>query len=776
MKVIYLMLLINIAVISSVTSHRMKRDWVYPTFYIKENINGETFTRKPLQFVIKRKEPEVESFELLGKPVDDGVFSMETINKEGIIYQEKPLDREKQEFYYMQAWALDSKGQRVPPVSEIEIKVKDLNDNSPVFDVNSLQVNVQEDTAVGDFFHQINATDADLNEVIKFTKYPNSENPKGDRFEVMPNGDLIVKASLEADTSDEASKPSSVTFKVKAQDADGKGPGITNATVTVFITDANDHAPRFLKPFYECDVDETELLNQPLQMCSVEAEDDDSAGINKATYFKIDGGNTMGNFEISSFPSYSGISSAKLVLKKHLDFESPPQKYVLTIVAYNKEASNSDIALYQDRVKFTVNVKDKNEAPIFLEQPYKGTISENVNYIQQLKRPVSARDYDFNGDNVTYEVLPPGNQWFQINHDGFISVKEDFDRENPEVLSNLDNSGVYNLRIKASDSFGLNSVASYFITINDDNDNPPMPHGDGWDVAICDQIKTNDTLYHVTDIKAIDQDSLENGPPFTFSFVRNSKFLIDGISPDSARIDTRNKYFDINEKNIYEEEVLIKDTGKNKTSNSYTATLTIRICSCGDDNFPDCAAVIPVVGTASSSILIAVIVAILLLLLIIFVAIFAIRRKQAGYEAKENLLIDEDDYRNTLGVYHDEGGGEEDNEIFDIGVLQPLEPGVPLRIDEKPLYGAQQPHVRFAPDDITEEDIDEAKKQIDADPSAPPFDSLLVFDYEGQGSDAGSLSSINSGTTDGSQNYDYLKDWGPRFSKIADAYGGEDSD
>lgn len=64
-----------------------------------------------------------------------------------------------------------------------------------------------------------------MNEVIKFTKYPNSENPKGDRFEVMPNGDLIVKASLEADTSDEASKPSSVTFKVKAQDADGKGPG-----------------------------------------------------------------------------------------------------------------------------------------------------------------------------------------------------------------------------------------------------------------------------------------------------------------------------------------------------------------------------------------------------------------------------------------------------------------------------------------------------------------------------------------------------------------------
>lgn len=73
--------------------------------------------------------------------------------------------------------------------------------------------------------------------------------------------------------------------------------------------------------------------------------------------------------------------------------------------------------------------------------------------------------------------------------------------------------------------------------------------------------------------------------------------------------------------------------------------------------------------------------------------------------------------------------------------------------------------------------INERLGDAEGESDAPPYDTLHEFMYEGEGSLAGSLSSINTSSSGGSQDYEYLQEWGPKFAKLADMYNTyEDSD
>ena len=61
----------------------------------------------------------------------------------------------------------------------------------------------------------------------------------------------------------------------------------------------------------------------------------------------------------------------------------------------------------------------------------------------------------------------------------------------------------------------------------------------------------------------------------------------------------------------------------------------------------------------------------------------------------------------------------------------------------------------------------------DGDPTAAPHDSVHAFAYEGGGSTAGSLSSLDSVGAESEDDYNFLNDWGPRFNKLAHMYGNE---
>ena len=63
-------------------------------------------------------------------------------------------------------------------------------------------------------------------------------------------------------------------------------------------------------------------------------------------------------------------------------------------------------------------------------------------------------------------------------------------------------------------------------------------------------------------------------------------------------------------------------------------------------------------------------------------------------------------------------------------------------------------------------------KEADGDEGAPPYDAVREYAFEGGDSDAGSLSSLNTSSSgDNDHEYDYLNDWGPKFSRLATMYG-----
>ncbi|EPY78740.1 cadherin-8 [Camelus ferus] len=607
---------------------------------------------------------------------------------------------------------------------------------------------------------------------------------------------------------------------IQAKDMGGHSGGLSGTTtLTVTLTDVNDNPPKFAQSLYHFSVPEDVVLGTAIGR--VKANDQDVGENAQSSYDIIDGDGTA-LFEITSdAQAQDGI----IRLRKPLDFETK-KSYTLKVEAANVHIDPrfSGRGPFKDTATVKIVVEDADEPPVFSSPTYLLEVHENA-ALNSVIGQVTARDPDITSSPIRFSIDRHTDleRQFNINaDDGKITLATPLDRE----LSVWHNITIIATEIRNHSQISRVPVA---IKVLDVNDNAPE-FASEYEAFLCENGKPGQVSYLIASfvlvavaylntrviqtVSAMDKDDPKNGHYFLYSLlpemVNNPNFTIrknEGLSRgvivyeeflnliqncstflavlssffddirmyNSLSILAKHNGFNRQKQEVYLLPIVISDSGNPPLSS--TSTLTIRVCGCSSDGVvQSCnveAYVLPI--GLSMGALIAILACVILLLVIVVLFVTLRRHKN------EPLIIkDDEDVRENIIRYDDEGGGEEDTEAFDIATLQNPDGinGFLPRKDIKPdLQFMPRQGLAPVPNGVdVDEFINVRLHEADNDPTAPPYDSIQIYGYEGRGSVAGSLSSLESTTSDSDQNFDYLSDWGPRFKRLGELYSVGESD
>ncbi|XP_062473684.1 cadherin-9 isoform X1 [Pezoporus occidentalis] len=741
------------------TLHRTKRGWMWNQFFLLEEYTGPD-----TQYVGKlHTDQDKGDGNLKYILTGDGAGSLFIIDENtGDIHAAKKLDREEKSLYVLRAKAIDRKtGRQVEPESEFIIKIHDINDNEPKFTKDIYTASIPEMSSVGTSVIQVTATDADDANYGNSAKVVYSILQGQPYFSVDPETG-IIKTAL-PDMSRENREQYQVV--IQAKDMGGQMGGLSGTTtVNITLTDVNDNPPRFPQSTYQFSSPESAPPGTLLGR--IKANDPD-VGENAETEYSISNGDGSDMFDIvTDKDTQEGI----ITVKKHLDFESK-MLYTLRVEATNTHPDPRFLQLrpFKDTALLKISVEDIDEPPVFSRPWYLIEVDEDAKEGSIIGQVV-AQDPDITKNAIKYSVdrHTDLDRVFNIySGNGSLFISKPLDREETPW---------HNITVIATEMNNpkQSSQIPVFIRILDINDHAPV-FSKYYETFVCENAKAGQLIQTVS---AVDKDDPPRGHRFFFElvpeFAVHPNFSIVDNKDNTAGIMTRRNGYSRSKMSTYFLPIIIFDN--DYPIQSSTGTLTIRVCACDSwGNMQSCnteALLFP--AGLSTGALVAILLCIIILL--VLVVLFTALKRQ---RKKEPLIISKDDVRDNIVTYNDEGGGEEDTQAFDIGTLRNPEAREESKMRRDVIPETIFQIRRTAPlwENIDVQDfIHRRLKENDLDPAAPPYDSLATYAYEGNDSIANSLSSLESLTTEGNQDYDYLSDWGPRFKKLADMYGGEDSD
>ena len=294
---------------------------------------------------------------------------------------------------------MDKGHPRQASVTNLVVRVLDVNDNPPEFDSKFYFSTVSESVQKGSDIVRLRAVSLDegINAQVTYAVIGGNEHGK---FRIHPKtGVISVADKLDYESSD--------SYFLTVQATDGGDPPLSNAaTVNITVTDENDNEPMFSQLSYNALINEAASVGQ--RVAVVTATDAD-AGDNAVVSYHIAHGDRQNQFRID------GVSGA-ITVAKDLDREMV-SSYVLEVVATD---GGSPVAK-SSSVLVHVDISDANDnRPAFPENNYTVYVQEDKGLDTILLRfSVSDADDDPNAGPFTFDIRA-GNEdnAFRVVQDG----------------------------------------------------------------------------------------------------------------------------------------------------------------------------------------------------------------------------------------------------------------------------------------------------------------------------------------------------------------------
>lgn len=433
----------------------------------------------------------------------------------GIISTAVVLDRESRDKYEFVAATLTGEMIRV------EIEVEDVNDHSPAFPSDEVNLEVSELSPVGTRFQLEGAKDADEGE-FGTQGYSITDGGMLDLFrleyrigsETHPSLYLALASKLDRETQDFYS------FAVKA--IDGGIPARTGTlTLNVHVVDENDNTPVFNRSEYHASLREDARLMT--SVCQVHATDLDLGENGRVTY-EINRRQSDPD-EVFAINETTGV----IYLNKPLDYEG--QAFHELIVTARDNGAQPERSSTYVGVK-VVNVNDNSPAisVLFLSESGDAVVSETASVGDYVAR-ISVSDPDF-GENSPTVTLEGGDGKFTLKQQSddslyILSVSGELDREERDL---------YELKVQASDSGDppLTSENILVLRVSDANDCHPVFEKDSYTVSIAEDAPKGSSLLQV---RARDADEGVNSE-LRYSVLRSSRGGLISVEPETGLVTT----------------------------------------------------------------------------------------------------------------------------------------------------------------------------------------------------------------------------------------------